>query len=100
MRTVYGLISENGGIEFSNDPITVEGPDVLGQGQYKITFPPNTFSSTPVVTATVQLNGDEKASAKRGIAVDADSGALEVLIVSSRSGDRRNEAFNFVAMGD
>ena len=101
MKTVFGLINENGGIVINGGGIT--SAERLGTGKYKVQFASDIFSSNPVVQATVYTSDNDCGSGgtNRTISVTGYSTTEICVAIRTASADNTNSdrPFSFLAMG-
>ncbi len=101
METVYGSITSGGGISINSGQIT--SAERLGTGKFKVDLKAGTFSSTPVVVATVMPENSEcgDGGTNRTISLTHVSSTqiCFAIRVASAGDENSDRPFNFIAMG-
>ncbi len=100
MATVFGSITSGGGVTINSGQIT--SASRIGQGKYQVDLAAGTFSSTPVVVATVIEDGGEcgGGGTNRTISVThaTDNQICLAIRVASTGNENSDRPFNFIAM--
>jgi len=99
MAIVFGTINENGGITINSGQIT--SAERSAKGSYKVNLASGTFTSTPIVLATVMTDSPDCGSSgtNRTISV-TNAGKTELCFgirVASAGDEASDRPFSFVA---